>query len=305
MRRIALLAAVAVLCGSAGAARADYTFTTFDVPMAAPPNGRALMGVTGLNNSGEVVGYYLDSFGVEHGYLRDAAGNFTTIDGPGSTNTDAAGINASGQIVGTFADSFGAHGFVLGGGVFTELDVPGSNETIATGISNSGLISGVYGNRAGGFLRDAAGDYTMFHVPGITNGDFFVTGVNDSGQVVGYDNGGNGGWVMNGGSFTPLDFAANGIDNYGDIVGFTSNQTGAHVVLRDASGNETTFDVPGAGSGGSIATGINDSGQIAGYYFDSSGNVHGFIATPAPEPSSLVLLGVGIAALATWRWVRS
>ena len=123
------------------------------------------MGVTGLNNSGEVVGYYLDSFGVEHGYLRDAAGNFTTIDGPGSTNTDAAGINASGQIVGTFADSFGTHGFLLGGGVFTELDVPGSNETIATGISNAGLISGVYGNRAGGFLRDAAGDYAMFHVP--------------------------------------------------------------------------------------------------------------------------------------------
>jgi hypothetical protein len=37
----------------------------------------------------------------------------------------------------------------------------------------------------------------------------------------------------------------------------------------------TTIDVPGAVS--TVAVGVNDSGVVSGFYFDSSGNEHGFV----------------------------
>ena len=41
----------------------------------------------------------------------------------------------------------------------------------------------------------------------------------------------------------------------------------------------TTIDVPGAANG-TVAYGINDAGQIVGYYLDAAGTFHGFLATP-------------------------
>jgi hypothetical protein len=304
-RLLAALLALAAWCCYAASAHAGYVFTTFDVPMAAPPSATntAPMGAGGINNSGAVVGFYVDASGVEHGFLRDRAGNFTTVDVPGSTNTDAAGINASGKIVGTYADATGTHGYLLSGTSLTTLNVLGSTSTVATGISNSGLITGMYQNRTGGFVLDPAGNLTTFQVPGVTNGDFFVTGVNNAGEVVGYDNGGNGGFLMDSKGFTTLGFAATGINNQGDIVGYISQHGTAVGVLLDANGNYTTFTVPGAGGFGTVPKGINDRGEISGDY--ATGNtVRGFIATPVPEPSSLALLCVGAASFLGYTWRR-
>ena len=51
--------------------------------------------------------------------------------------------------------------------------------------------------------------------------------------------------------------------------------------------------MPGASE--TDAFGINDAGQIVGFYIDSGGD-HGFLAT-VPEPSGLVLLGTGAVGL--------
>jgi uncharacterized membrane protein len=56
----------------------------------------------GVNDRGQVVGFYLDGNGTQHGYLLDR-GRFTTIDVPGAAATDAFGINDHGQIVGAFS----------------------------------------------------------------------------------------------------------------------------------------------------------------------------------------------------------
>jgi len=59
----------------------------------------------------------------------------------------------------------------------------------------------------------------------------------------------------------------------------------------------TTLDVPGASS--THAYGI-DGNNIVGYYIDGSGNSHGFLTT-IPEPSTALLLCLGLMALATGR----
>jgi hypothetical protein len=49
-----------------------------------------------------------------------------------------------------------------------------------------------------------------------------------------------------------------------------------------------------------FAEGINDSGVIVGYVYDSAVGYRGYIATPSgavPEPSTFLLTGAGIAAL--------
>ncbi len=70
------------------------TYTVFDVP------GATGTYANGINDSGQIVGSYVDVAGRFHGFL-DSGGSFTTIDVPGSTKgTIAAGINNAGQIVG-------------------------------------------------------------------------------------------------------------------------------------------------------------------------------------------------------------
>jgi probable HAF family extracellular repeat protein len=59
----------------------------------------------GINASGQIVGYYFDADGHEHGFLLDQ-GSYTTLDMPGWQDTFAEGINGSRQIVGFLGNDF-------------------------------------------------------------------------------------------------------------------------------------------------------------------------------------------------------
>jgi probable HAF family extracellular repeat protein len=83
-------------------------FTSIDVPDA---EGTI---PAGINDQGQIVGFYTDTLGSHHGFLLDN-GTFTTIDAPfpGVILTDAYGINNQGQVVGRFiTNGSGDHGFV-------------------------------------------------------------------------------------------------------------------------------------------------------------------------------------------------
>jgi probable HAF family extracellular repeat protein len=106
---------------------------------------------------------------------------------PNALNTSASGINDNGMIVGYYEDTAGLHGFVLSGEDYTALDVPfvGASNTIALGINNRGRIVGTYQTSTGihGFTYDN-GSYNTIAVPGAF--DTTPTGINRSGQVVGF-----------------------------------------------------------------------------------------------------------------------
>jgi probable HAF family extracellular repeat protein len=90
-------------------------YTTLDDPLAVGTSTTGeIVGtfITGENDNGQIVGYYTDASGKEHGFLYDS-GTFTTIDNPSGTQTELNGINNSGEIVGSYTDSVGhSHGFV-------------------------------------------------------------------------------------------------------------------------------------------------------------------------------------------------
>ena len=75
-------------------------FTTYDAP------GATWTVISGINNTGAVVGKYVDAVGTTHGYLL-SGGQFTTIDYPNATLTAATSINDDGQIVGQYTDASG------------------------------------------------------------------------------------------------------------------------------------------------------------------------------------------------------
>jgi probable HAF family extracellular repeat protein len=82
-----------------------------------------------INQSGQIVGDYVDAAGNDRGFLY-SDGRYTTIDPPGATWTEAYGVNAQGEIVGTY---IGANGTVYG---FLAIAVPepASVVLLASGI---------------------------------------------------------------------------------------------------------------------------------------------------------------------------
>jgi hypothetical protein len=120
--------------------------TTFAVP------GATATLAYQLNKGAEIIGYYVDSSGIIHGYTRDHKGNLTfPIDVAGSTGTLLLGNNDSNWGVGRYTDASGAtHGlfFTTTGNILT-FDYPGSTFTSLTGINKGGFVSGYYLDAAG------------------------------------------------------------------------------------------------------------------------------------------------------------
>ena len=123
--------------------------------------------LTGINNSGHAAGYFTDSNGVYHGFVKDGD-SYIPIEHPNSRpnnliNVYVNGINDSGHAVGHFWGSDGyARGFVFikDGNRFIEIThqdaVRDGYGTYVYGINDSGQIVGWFddGLRYQGFLLE-------------------------------------------------------------------------------------------------------------------------------------------------------
>ena len=136
-------------------ARAGYTFSS--VP---GPSGAAATGLNGMNDAAQIIGFY------QGGSFLYGNGSSTPISDPsGSTgSTNVSGISNSGTVVGNYSDAQdNSHGFVLNGGGDTTLDDPGSTSFGSSGINTSGQIVG-YNFTPAGFLY-ANGSFTPLQDP--------------------------------------------------------------------------------------------------------------------------------------------
>jgi hypothetical protein len=134
-----------------GPSFASPTFTDINALLPANFNSQA----TGVNNAGEVVGFYQMADG-NFSAFTDLGGSITSFEAPGAASTQALGVNDLGQIVGDFVDNMGVmHGFLDSGGVFSTLDPIGSTATTINGINDLGTVVGFYVDANGNTIGTA------------------------------------------------------------------------------------------------------------------------------------------------------
>jgi hypothetical protein len=210
----------------------------------------------GINDGGVVAGTYFDSKG-DHGFIRDANGNYTLFDDPDvvtgkeERGTYVRGIESNGTVVGYYTGKTGTgHGYIRDEfGNFTNFDAPdaGSGFLIGTfprSINEAGEVTGYYVDTHGddhGFVRDAQGTLTEFSGP-------------DASYTVAFSS-----------------------NNSGKTVGIWASEEFGGGFVRDSSGALTTFSVPLRNTG-TQPSDINDAGQIAGSWVDAGQRAyHGFV----------------------------
>lgn len=160
-------------------------FAQIDVPFA---NQGTL--ARGINNNGDIVGFFLaPTTGLARGFLLHA-GTFTQFTFPGSVSTEAHGINVHSIIVGTykFGDVMGVdHGFMVKNGSFRTIDFPTAVNTRPSGINDSDEIVGTYtlsNNSIHGFVLDlSTNTFTTIDRMGATATS--IGGVNNNDQITG------------------------------------------------------------------------------------------------------------------------
>lgn len=288
---------------------------TFDAPNVGYPTqptlGSAGTIPTGINNEGDIVGYYTDANGAYHGFVRSARGKFRIIDDPSSTSapsaTIAQAINDWGTVVGYWFDAnFNSHGFVRQvDGSFVTVDPPGDVFSQAYHINDLGEMAGDWVDAATftyhGMLLHSDGKLVTFDAPNAVNGTFGGLGqaLNLEGSFAGTyadANSGAHGYVRYAnGKFAEFTAPGGGTSGFngtwsaslnllGTVVGYSvepnSSTVDGYVRFRD--GKLILANAPVAGQQSTAAWAINDFNEFAGYWVDANGAEHGFVALAVP-----------------------
>lgn len=200
----------------------------------------------GLNDAGDVVGYYDDDSG-RHGFVA-SNGGLVTLD-PGYL---PFAINASDEVAGLITGSQIGFTYTTAGGYQQFSPPPSGRIDQIVGISDAGDVYGnldpfiVGGPREEGFIYRNGG-YTIYNAPGADIDGTFIVGMSDNGLAVGW---------------------------------YQDQNLTYHSFYIDANGLHVLANPPGSGATGNIIAAINDKGQIVGTYYDGNDAPHGYVATP-------------------------
>jgi probable HAF family extracellular repeat protein len=257
----------------------------------------------GINASGTVAGWSVKSGG--EASFRYSGGTMVNIEPSGPTS-NSYGINNAGAMTG----ARGSHAYLYDG-TMHDLGAPGSNSNRSIGhdINNSNVVVGQIDD-VGGAYQDRAFYYDgTIHVIGALAGGTrsAAMALNDAGVIVGWSttSGLNNthAFLYNGTTMLDLGVGvAEDINAAGQVVISNGAGPGGRATLYD---NGALFDINSLISPTDpffntivlrSATSINDAGQILAIG-GGPGTHLTYVLTPVPEPSSLIALGFGAAAL--------
>lgn len=270
---------VFLFAASLSAVAQTYTFTTIDIP------GAERTTVSGINNLGDMVGYYSAGGPNTRGFYYNAgSATFRKLNFPNSQTNAALGINDVEEIVGTDVTAI-QNGYSFVNNTFRFLNF-GAAANYAAGVNTQGAVVGLYLDvccDGHGYFYQSGQLTTLDYPGGVSAG---ANGLNDSNIVVGgwHDSANVAhGFQWDAGTYTTMDFPgatstyAFGINSQSTIAGYYTDSAGSDHGFLLSNGTYTTVDVPGARS--TFVFGINNSGTLVGQYI-MKGKVHGFMAVP-------------------------
>jgi len=229
---------------------APAAHAAYNLQFVTDPTGTGVINLLGVNDSGTIAGF--DNSVTNAGFTLTLPANFTVVNFPGAASTQVTGINAAGDLSGLYVDTNGnTHGFTRIGGTFTTVDNPASTVfNQALGINNSDETVGYYALTQAG----SPGDIAYSQKSGAFTNINALLPANFNSQAVGINS-----------DSTPW------------IVGFyqPDSQLLTSFGFVDEGGVIHTIDP--FGSTFTQALGVNNEGEIVGFYVDGNGVQHGYI----------------------------
>jgi probable HAF family extracellular repeat protein len=262
--------------------------------------GGASSQATGINDSGQVVGWAYTSGGIQHAFLY-SAGTMQDL-GSGSWYSGASGINNAGQVVGYAQDPSTQSGyyrpFLYSSGtvqIFSAaFSYAGNVDVYGRAVTADGVIVGNSasgGTVTSGFIYDPA--YAPIQLsmavyavsPSLHSGQSYLGGayIDSTGQLgprgatyaaISYESGG---------SNTPpsgigtANSSIAGINDSGASVGYASFGGSTHAALWSSPNSSVVTDLGTLGGLSSYASGINNSGEVVGASYTASSELDAFV----------------------------
>jgi hypothetical protein len=252
----------------------------------------------GVTKNQTVTGYWLDSSGIQNGFVGPADGsNYTTFNDDGAGGTQPRGINKKGYITGIDNVQSGNTADYIPyerspDGTITDVTMDGTPlNYLIQGINKKGVFSGSYLDSSGnifGYTGKNAQYKAGITLPGLTTTAVAGRGINDAGDIVGWyadSSGVQHGFLLSGTTVTTIDDPGGttnleGINNKGEISGlYTDTSANRHGFTYDiATKTFTELTVPNATF--VEAWGLNDKGVVAVDGAGSSGVFVGYLFCP-------------------------
>jgi hypothetical protein len=307
-----LAAGAVALAGAASASTlsahtahsARYSFQTIDNPKDLTFNQ-----LLGINDEHQIVGYFGSGMAghPNKGYvIPPFSHSFVDENFPGSVQTQVTGENNRGITVGFWSNTnMGVgmdanFGWVDVHGQFKNASDPAATSaTLETdqllGVNDSDIAVGFYtdanGNNHGYEYNINRNSFSSVTDPQNPGASLQSTAINDRGDIAG-NIGSDGFLLTRGGKFTTLSAPgasstmALGVNNFDEVVGVYVPSSDANALegftWTPQHGFTTVNDPYGVNDGNLTTTinGVNDFGQVVGFYVDAAGNTDGFTATP-------------------------